>query len=417
MRPQWRRLGLKVIYISNALTHYYNLVLSKLNGLPDVEIIVVVPKESNAHVGEAVHQTREGINFRVFDLEEYTRFTVYSSFRGLAGLLSSEKPDIVIVGESYLFTFLFNMAVVFTMRKLGIKLILQSIPFRIPTFEEAKKQIRQRSIAFQKLPGWLGTVLYKSKVERLMRLVHVYLLKRAFTLPDAHLDYIDDAYRVFGSYGVDAAKIFIMYNSPDTDKLFEIRDALAVRKPILPANEHRLVHVGRLVEWKRVDLLIRAFARIKKDYPDSELLIIGYGPQERSLKELSAALHVEGDVKFIGGVYDPSLLGQYLMSSSVYVLAGMGGLSINDAMSFGLPVICSVCDGTEKKLVRDEFNGKFFKEGDEDDLVDKIGYLFANPGLRRQMGLHSTDIIKNEINIHTVIKGFVDAFHFVTAPR
>ena len=408
---------MKVLYISNALTHYYNLVLSKLNTQPGIEIIVVVPKDSDAHVGEAVHQTREGINFPVYELEEYTRFSMYSSFRGLAGLLSSEKPDIVIVGESYLLTFLFNIRVVFAMKRFGIKLILQSIPFRIPTFEEAKKQIHNRSVSFQKLPGWLGTALHTSKIESILRLAHVYILKRAFTLPDAHLDYIDDAYRVFGSYGVDKAKIFIMYNSPDTDKLFEIRDSLAALKPILPENDHRLIHVGRLVEWKRVDLLIRALARIRKEYPDAELLVIGYGPQEQELKKLSADLHVNATVKFIGGVYDLALLGQYLTSSSIYVLAGMGGLSINDAMCFGLPVICSVCDGTEKKLVRDEYNGKFFKEGDEGDLVEKIRYLFANPHVRRQMGLHSTEIIKNEINIHTVIKGFVDAFHFVTAPR
>jgi glycosyltransferase involved in cell wall biosynthesis len=101
------------------------------------------------------------------------------------------------------------------------------------------------------------------------------------------------------------------------------------------------------------------------------------------------------------------------MSSTIYVLAGMGGLSINDAMCFGLPVICSVGDGTEKKLVRDGFNGKYFKEGDEDDLVEKITYLFTHPQLLRQMGHNSTAIIKNEINIHTVVKGFTDAFEFV----
>jgi glycosyltransferase involved in cell wall biosynthesis len=88
----------------------------------------------------------------------------------------------------------------------------------------------------------------------------------------------------------------------------------------------------------------------------------------------------------------------------------MGGLSINDAMFFQLPIICSVCDGTEKKLVREGYNGLYFKEGSEDDLVDKIRYLFSNSVLRRQMGINSRKIIDEEINIHTVVKGYMDAF-------
>jgi glycosyltransferase involved in cell wall biosynthesis len=392
-------------------------VLNKLNNVPGVEVVVVAPQDTSKNVGQGVHQTKDGVTFKIAELEEYTRFGMYSSFRGISKTLSDEKPDVVIASEIHLFMFIFDVAVVFAMKRLGIKLILQSIPFRLPKFEEVRKQIHNRSIAFQNLPHWLSTLLHKSRVESLVRLAHAYFMKFAYNLPDAHLNYVEDAYDVFGSYGVSKNKIFITYNSPDTDKLFEIRDSLMAAAPAMPKKDHRLIHIGRLVEWKRVDLLIRAFTRLKKVYNNAELLIVGYGPMEQELKNLAVQLHVEADVKFVGGVYDPRLLGQYLMSSSVYVLAGMGGLSINDAMCFGLPVVCSVGDGTEKKLVRDEYNGKYFKEGSEDDLVEKITYLFDHPQLIEQMGHRSTAIIKNEINIHTVIKGFMDALKFVTKDR
>jgi glycosyltransferase involved in cell wall biosynthesis len=106
-------------------------------------------------------------------------------------------------------------------------------------------------------------------------------------------------------------------------------------------------------------------------------------------------------------------LGKYFLASAVYVLAGMGGLSINDAMAFGRPIVCSVCDGTEKQLVYEGENGMYFKNGDGKDLTDKLRYLFKNPELVKKMGEHSTDIIKNKINIHTVIKGYLDAFTYV----
>lgn len=66
-------------------------------------------------------------------------------------------------------------------------------------------------------------------------------------------------------------------------------------------------------------------------------------------------------IRFIGAVYDPEKLGAYMNESTVYVLAGMGGLSINDAMTYGMPVLCSVCDGTERDLVIDGKNGFFSK--------------------------------------------------------
>jgi len=404
---------LKVFFIDNGLTHYCNQVLNRLNALPGVEMVAVVPKESSASIGEAVYQTRKGVSFRIFELEEYS-LAFYSSFRGLRKLLLDEKPDIVIVGEFHLFTFVFNLPVVLAMKRLGVKLILKSIPFRIRTFEEAIKMLHVPSKAVRKLPRPLAVLIQISGVERLLQLVYLHLRKYAFNLPDAHADYIEDAYDIFGSYGVPRDKIFITTNSPDTDLLLAVRESLADSEMILPPSDYRLIHVGRLVEWKRVDMLIRAVARLRGRFPDTELLVAGFGPEEEGLKRLAAELGVADSVKFLGGVYDPATLGRYLLASSVYVLAGMGGLSINDAMCFGLPVICSVCDGTEKKLVREGFNGRYFNSDDEDDLVEKITWMFHHPEERRRMGENSISIIRDEVNIHTVIKGFTDTFAFVT---
>ncbi len=90
----------------------------------------------------------------------------------------------------------------------------------------------------------------------------------------------------------------------------------------------------------------------------------------------------------------------------------MGGLSINDAMTYGRPIICSVCDGTEKQLVYEGENGFYFKNADKEDLTEKIRLLFKDPVRAAKMGEHSTDIIKNKINIHTVLKGYKDSFDY-----
>ena len=163
-----------------------------------------------------------------------------------------------------------------------------------------------------------------------------------------------------------------------------------------------------------MELLLAVVAKLKETYPDVELIVVGDGPKMLEWKKMAKLLGIQERVQFTGGVYDPAELGKHLMSSSVYVLAGMGGISINEAMCFGLPVICSNCDGTEKYLVREGINGLFFKENDVDDLYNKIDYLFMNSDLRAKMGLKSTDIIRSDVNINTVINGYIKAFKYAT---
>src|SRR5258708_2994190 len=74
----------------------------------------------------------------------------------------------------------------------------------------------------------------------------------------AAVSYIEEAYDIWGSYGMPREKIFISYNSPDTDLLFAVREKIEKEAPILPPSSHRIIHVGRLVPWKRVDMLIES---------------------------------------------------------------------------------------------------------------------------------------------------------------
>lgn len=405
---------MKVLYISNGLTHYYNRVLSKLNSQPDVELIVVIPASTGAHIGEGVHQTREGVDFAVVELPEIRRGGVCTTFKGLSGLLYKERPDVVIVLECYLKSFLFDIPLVLAMKVLNAKLILKSIPFRLLPYQEEVRQIKDSCVGFPRFPHAVNRLLQAIGVVKVRRMLGLFVQRLAFQLPDAHVNYVE-AYELWASYGVDREKIFLTRNSPDTDLLFSIRESLANVPPLLPPNPRRLLHVGRLVAWKRVEMFIRTFARLRKQFPDAELVIIGYGPEEPALKKLAIDLDLGASITFAGGVYDPRLLGQYYMASGVYVLAGMGGLSINEAMCFGLPVLCSICDGTEKVLVREGVNGKYFIDGDAEDFTSKLLWFLEHPERLREMGLKSEEIIRKEVNIRTVIRGYMDALNYVCA--
>lgn len=429
------------------LTHYYNQVLNKLHEESDIEVFNLVKSGDIggvAKTSKAVFQTKNGVKFNIVELDEVIKDKFsdnhYISYKGLASWLIENKPDIIVFGEFYLKIFLYDAEVTEVVKKLNIKTVRKDIPFRMDSYPEALRKIKSgesdehyipffvpmftnlcNRLRLRKLPAVTGKFLaiigmdklYKKIVGRKVLKAQLEDTKKMLLLSDAHVNYTEKAFELFPTYGVSKEKIFIMQNSPDTDILFEIRKKIEQEPPLLPENLHRLIHIGRLVQWKRVDMLIEAHNDLKKEFPNAELLIAGYGPIEDELKALAKKLNCENSVKFLGGVYDPAELGKYIQSSSIYVLAGMGGISINDAMVFGRPVICSICDGTEAKLVKEGCNGLYFENGNKESLVEKIRQLFRNPELMKKMGEHSTQIIKDEVNIHTVVNGYRKAFEYV----
>ena len=186
-----------------------------------------------------------------------------------------------------------------------------------------------------------------------------------------------------------------------------------MKNPFFRVTNTRIIHVGRLVKWKRVDLLIHTVARLSVKFPEIELIIIGDGPELNNLKKLSLELKIEKRIIFVGSVYDPVMLGRYYKCSTVYVLGGMGGLSINEAMVFEKPIICSICDGTERNLVRNGYNGYLFENGNLEDLIEKLTLLLSDEDKIKAFGKNSLNIIQSKININTVVSGYLKAFNSV----
>jgi len=403
---------MKVLFIFGGLPHYYNAILNRLNNFPTLDISVVVPKLKSTSIGKGVYQTKSDIRFKVIELEEKSSFYKKPYFPNLSQTIKNENPDTIVIIWPYVLMLLFNSKLKKIINEKNIKLIYKDIPFRIPKFQDAFKWSGEKFFdENMNSPEHKGVFPFLNR--SILGLIRKYYLNKM----DAHVYYTEDALEIIPTYGVEKEKIFVIYNSPDTNQLFETKKKLNSENVEIQLIPNRIIHVGRLVKWKRVDLLIKAVNILKNDFSDIELLIIGSGPEEDNLKDLTKRLSLNSNVKFIGAVYKSDILAKYMISSAIYVLAGMGGLSINEAMAFGKPVICSVCDGTEKKLVRDGFNGYYFKEGNKYDLANKIKLLLSNQNEIVRMGKNSETIIRDEININTVINGYIMAFEYVSDKR
>ena len=398
---------MKILFTFSGLPHYYNLVLNRLNSMPGIEITTVIPENKSINIGKGVHQTTDEINFNYIKLREHRTFYGKTFFNDFDRTLEEVNPDILVTGWPYILGMLFNPILLTRIKSKKIKIIYKDIPFRIPKFRD--------TFSFKNL-SYLDENLNEVKPNIFRYLINIgnaFLRMFYLKIIDAHVNYIETAYEIWGSYGVPKEKIFITYNSPDTDRLKEAKEKASLTKPLLEINKERIIHVGRLVKWKKVHLLIEAIDILKNKFTNIELVIIGNGPEEESLKSQAKKLNISQRIIFVGPVYDPIILAKYMSESSIYVLAGMGGLSINEAMCFGKPIICSICDGTEKHLVFDDYNGKYFTENNVKDLSAKIDYLLSKPELIKTMGENSFKIINQKINIATVVNGYLKAFHYV----
>jgi glycosyltransferase involved in cell wall biosynthesis len=393
---------MKILYTFGGIPPYLDAMLNKLVQ-KGAETVVVIPRKSSPVLGKGVKviDSPEEPAYKIIYTEEKASFFGKSSFPFLPNIIEREKPDILVAGWPYFLQFYFQRDLRKALEAAHTKFVVREIPFRIPPYGRVFSFFREQRFFDEEMKCVNKGFLFVLKQWAVMR-IRRYCYRRA----DGALVYASSGKELLPTYGIAADRVFVTYNANDTDVLFDVK----TRRPAGARHEFRIVHAGRLVKWKRVDLLIDAFSRIAVSFPQAELVIIGDGPEMNRLKKQAADLNVEKKVVFAGAVYDGDGLASYLSTSAIYVLAGMGGLSINDAMTFGLPVICSVCDGTERDLVVDGRNGLFFDEDNVYDLKTKLLVLLQDPARASKMGEESWKIIRDEINLDTVSDRYIKAF-------
>lgn len=396
---------MKVLFVNPGITNYNHPVFERLVS-EGCELIMMLPQDDDGTIGAGVERAKNKHQSYQVILSPTTRMWYgKSALVNLKNTLVQTQPDILVICWPYFLQLYFDRTLMRLLEERHIRLILHEIPFQVAPFKE--------------LSYYKAHPMYNENMElqsvglafKLRTLWTMYIRKFIYSRATASLNYTTLAYDILPSYGIERESIFVRYNSTDTDTLFTTKKKIAQLPPILPPKP-RILHIGRLVKWKRVDLLLEAYKKVADQYPESELVIIGNGPEKENLIRQSDVLGLTDRTVFTGAIYDPLTLGQYMNESTVYVLAGMGGLSINDAMCFSLPVICSVCDGTEKDLITDGVNGYFFREGDANDLADKIRFILSDTASAKRMGAAGSEVIEQKINIHTVTQRYMDAFNY-----
>lgn len=186
-------------------------------------------------------------------------------------------------------------------------------------------------------------------------------------------------------------------------------DVTSKKKFEVEISKKIILYAGSLSKNKSVDALIKA-AKIIKNEKDFILLIVGDGPEKKSLE--SKAQGIEDKVIFLNFIPQKELF--YLMERSyVFVLPSLSeGRSnvILEAFASGLPVIASrILANLE--LVSEGVNGLLFKPGESKELAEKIVFLLRNQDLRNELAKQGKKFIHtNELTWESTAKKYIKIY-------
>ena len=186
------------------------------------------------------------------------------------------------------------------------------------------------------------------------------------------------------------------------------------------APERFVLYVGRLEERKGVEVLLRAFARLRTTHGDVRLAIVGRGEREDALRRLAGELGIAAAVDFVGWVDHAEIGGRY-RRCAVFVLPSIftadGGYEpfsnvVLEAMAWGAPVITTLANGAAYDVLEDGVNGRVVPDRDPQALAAALHDFLSDPQRAEAMGRRGRETVRDRFNVDRMAARFGEALDY-----
>lgn len=193
-----------------------------------------------------------------------------------------------------------------------------------------------------------------------------------------------------------------------SDKIFFWRNGVALisekvieksdiyRRELNIDDKFMFLTVSRLVNWKRVDRAIYAFAEVWKKYPQSLLLIIGDGNSRSDLESLVEKLGIARNVIFTGAIEQQKVY-KYMVATdvflSLYDLSNVGN-PLLEAMMCGKAII-TLNNGDTSELIHNKETGILLQPDQPSMLVKSMIELIEDKELLLKLGVTARKYAEN----------------------
>jgi glycosyltransferase involved in cell wall biosynthesis len=212
------------------------------------------------------------------------------------------------------------------------------------------------------------------------------------------------------TYGIPADRFRVVYHGVDLERF---------RRVERPANPSPLIlSVGRLVEQKGFDRLIRACAELASAGVDFRCEIVGEGPLRGTLERMIDELRLGDRVTLPGKLFQEDLIRRYA-GADVFALLCMpasdddrDGIpnTLIEAMAMELPVVSTTFTGVPE-LVADGETGFPVESEDVTGAARGLRALLEDPARRQAMGEAGRRRVAADFTIGGSARRLNDLFH------
>lgn len=228
-------------------------------------------------------------------------------------------------------------------------------------------------------------------------------------------------------YQADPGKIRIVPGGFDPGEVWAVERRTARCFLDLPEEGSIVLHLGRMVQRKGVDNVIRGFARMTQILEAPSVLVIVGGesdepdpaltPEIGRLQELAAALGIAERVIFTGRK-DRSMIKYYYSAADVFVTTPWYepfGITPLEAMACGLPVIGAAVGGIQFTVLEGQ-TGFLVPPKDPLALSERLAQLLTHPGMRARFGENASRWVRERFTWQRVTGELAQVFEKILQP-
>jgi phosphatidylinositol alpha-1,6-mannosyltransferase len=204
--------------------------------------------------------------------------------------------------------------------------------------------------------------------------------------------------------GVNTDLIKKAYPGVDTTRFKPFYNTNRFKRRYAPGGQKIILSVGRLIDRKGFDSVIRVFPKILEKFGSVKYIIAGNGPEKKSLELITKENDLNGSIIFLEGVTHEELPELY-NACDIFVMPNRIGKDSGDVEGFGMvfleasacgkPVIAGKSGGAVE-AVKDRFTGFLVQPDDEMELENRISELISNKAYAARMGRNGYNRCHNQ---------------------
>ncbi len=179
---------------------------------------------------------------------------------------------------------------------------------------------------------------------------------------------------------------------------------------ILEKKKSSILWVARFIDWKHPELALEIAKRLKFEGYDFKLTMIGNGELLDSISDMSKQNGLDDVVDILGSM-KPEQVREHMEKSEIFIFTsdrneGWGAV-LNESMNSACAVVANSAIGSVPFLIKDGENGYMYKDGDIDDLFEKVKKLLDNADERKLIAKNAYKTMVDEWNAENAAKKFV----------